>query len=33
MNDFLMKPFTPDSLFGVLLKRLGRQELPTARVA
>lgn len=33
MDDFLTKPFSPVSLFGVLLKRLGRQEKPAARVA
>ncbi len=33
MDDFLMKPFSPAALFGVLLKRLGRQEKPAALVA
>jgi signal transduction histidine kinase/ActR/RegA family two-component response regulator len=33
MDDFLMKPFSPETLFGMLLKRLGRQETPAARVA
>ena len=33
MDDFLMKPFSPETLFGMLLKRLGRQDAPAARVA
>ena len=33
MDDFLMKPFSPEALFGILLKRLGRQEGPAALTA
>ena len=33
MDDFLMKPFSPDALFGILLKRLGRQDIPAALTA
>jgi len=33
MDDFLMKPFSPEALFGILLKRLGRQEVPAALTA
>ncbi|MBI5109277.1 MAG: response regulator [Rhodocyclales bacterium] len=33
MDDFLMKPISPETLFGMLLKRLGRQEAPATRVA
>ena len=26
MNDFLIKPFTPDQLFAILLRALNRHE-------
>ncbi len=33
MDDFLMKPISPETLLVMLLKRLGRQDAPAARVA
>ena len=33
MNDFLMKPFTPESLFAALLKWLARRDTSSVRVA
>ncbi|MBK7330075.1 MAG: response regulator [Dehalococcoidia bacterium] len=33
MNDFLMKPFTPENLFAALLKWLARRDTSSVRVA
>jgi hypothetical protein len=33
MNDFLMKPFTPENLFASLLKWLVRRDTSSVRVA